>query len=378
MLDLVTYFLKIRNHFIEVFMNDPNQNTFFSIYKGIGIILIVIGHAALYTPIYYFVYLFHITIFFFVAGYFFKDKHIENPLLFLKKKLIRYYIPWVIFGVVFVLLHNIFLKYSLISYNSHTKIDFLPYDTVDIAKKILSVLSFFGWKEPLLAPLWFLFGMFSGLMVFFSISFIAKKISIKNFEIIRSLLVSIILIIGFIGSTYKLPLGLIYRPMVIAALIYLGKLYAIFQHKIRISYTIGVLCFVGLVVATSFKYYINIGGMVFGNHILFLLISTAGCYMILVLTSYIVNNHKRLSKALAFIGEYSFSIMVLHYFIFKIPMLIQIAISDYPIKYLGYYPIIPYNTAYYWILYTFFGVSISLLLGYSYNKVISKLNLILK
>ncbi len=359
-------------------MTEAKQNSFFSIYKGIGIILIVIGHAALYTPIYYFVYLFHIAIFFFVAGYFFNDEYLESPLLFLKKKLIRYYIPWVIFGVVFVLLHNIFLKYSLITYDSHTKVNFLPYNLGDIVTKVLDVLSFFRWKEPLLASLWFLFGMFSGLMGFYSISFIAKKISTTNFEIIRAVLVLLFLIIGFIGSAYKLPFGLIYRPMVIAALIYLGKLYAIFQHEIKISYFLGVFCFVGLAVAAAFKYYINIGGMVFGNHFLFLLISITGCYMILVLTSYIINNHKILTKVLTLIGEYSFSIMVLHFFVFKIPMLIQIAISGYPIKYLGYYPVIPYNTAYYWVLYTFLGVSISLLLGYTYDKVVSKVKIITK
>lgn len=353
-------------------MIETKHNSFFSIYKGLGILLIVVGHAALYTSIYYFVYLFHIAIFFFVAGYFFNDKYLETPLLFLKKKLIRYYIPWVVFGLLFVLSHNIFLKYSLITYDMHTKVFFLPYDFLDFTEKILAVLSFIKWKEPLLAPLWFLFGMFSGLIVFYSISFIAKRISEKYFEVIRASFVLLFLIIGFIGSAYKFHLGIIYRPMVIAALIYLGKLYAIFQHKIKISYFLGVLCFLGLAVGASFKYYVNIGGMIFGNHFMFLLFSIAGCYMMLVLTSYVINNHKKLSRALTIIGEYSFSIMVLHYFVFKIPMLIQIAISDYPIEYLGFYPIIPYNTAYYWILYTFFGVSISLLLGYAYDKAISK------
>ncbi len=359
-------------------MTKEKQNSFFSIYKGIGIILIVIGHAAFYTPIYYFVYLFHIAIFFFVAGCFFNDKYLETPLLFLKKKIIRYYIPWVVFGVVFVLLHNLFLKYSLITYDSHTKVYFQPYNLRDLVEKIFSVLIFFKWKEPLLAPLWFLFGMFSGLVGFYSISFVAKRISTINFEIIRAVFVLLFLIFGFIGSAYKLPFGLIYRPMVIAGLIYVGKLYSIFQHEIKISYFLGVLCFVGLAIAASFKYYINIGGMVFGNHLLFLLFSITGCYMMIVLSTYIINNHKRLSVALTFIGEYSFSIMVLHYFVFKIPMLIQIAISGYPIKYLGYYPVIPYNTSYYWVLYTFFGVSISLLLGYTYHKVASKVKLIIQ
>ena len=46
--------------------------------KAIGIILVVLGHSAFQTPIECFVGLFHISIFYFTAGYCFKDKYIDT------------------------------------------------------------------------------------------------------------------------------------------------------------------------------------------------------------------------------------------------------------------------------------------------------------
>ena len=58
----------------------------FSIMKGLGIIFVVVGHTS-YSPVHNFVYLFHLAVFYFVAGYFFKDKYIDDKLLFLWKKI---------------------------------------------------------------------------------------------------------------------------------------------------------------------------------------------------------------------------------------------------------------------------------------------------
>lgn len=66
---------------------DQRENSHvFSIMKGLGIIFVVAGHTA-YSPVHNFVYLFHLAVFYFVAGYFFKDKYIDDKLLFVWKKL---------------------------------------------------------------------------------------------------------------------------------------------------------------------------------------------------------------------------------------------------------------------------------------------------
>jgi len=345
------------------------QNRTFSIVKALGIILIVIGHSAIHTQLRTFVYLINIAVFFFVAGYFFNDEYLNNPILFFRKKINRYYIPWVIYGLIFVLLHNTFLNFQLIAYNYHLKAVIEPYTIDDILQKSISVLTFINWKEPLLAPLWFLLGMFSGLTVFYSISWFAKKIGKNKFETLRASLIVFFMIVGFLGDTYKLPISIIYRPFVISGLIYIGKLYSIYANKIKLSPIIAILCFIELLIATFFDYQINIGGMIFGNPVIFLIISCSGSYMILTTAHFINEYNGLLSKSLNYIGEYSFSIMALHYISFKLVSLLQIWIYNYPPKYLAYYPVIPKNTLYWWVIYTIVGVAVPLLLASLSSKI---------
>ena len=75
--------------------------------KGLGIIFVVVGHTS-YSPVHNFVYLFHLAVFYFVAGYFFKDKYIDDKLLFLWKKIKSLWFPLIGYGIVFMLLHNLF------------------------------------------------------------------------------------------------------------------------------------------------------------------------------------------------------------------------------------------------------------------------------
>ena len=50
-----------------------HHDTAFSIVKALGIVAVVISHAAILTPLETFTYYFNKAVFFFVAGYFFDD-----------------------------------------------------------------------------------------------------------------------------------------------------------------------------------------------------------------------------------------------------------------------------------------------------------------
>ena len=84
--------------------NCVTRDLYFDILKGIGIISVVVGHA-FYTGNYYsdfsnylynFVYVYHLAIFFLVAGYFFKPE--ISLYVFLKKKIKSLYLPYLAFG----------------------------------------------------------------------------------------------------------------------------------------------------------------------------------------------------------------------------------------------------------------------------------------
>lgn len=340
-----------------------------SIVKALGIIFIVAGHAAIYTELCRFLYLFHVTIFFFVSGYFFNENHLSSPIRFIILKLKRLYVPWLFYGILFVLLHNIFIKHYLILYNFNNKTYFEPYTLQIIGNKILNVLTFFRWKEPLLAPLWFLFGLFSGLMVFYTVSYILKKLKLHKNELFRLIIIIIIASIGFMGVSIYPRFGFFFKAFVIAGIIYLGKVYRLYITKIKIHKVGALLSFLILIVATVFKYDVNVGGMKFGNPLFFLIVSCAGFYLTLSIADLIARKPNFISNALSIIGENTLTIMALHYLAFKLVSLLQIAIYNYPIKFLAYYPVIPYKTAYWWIPYTLVGIFVPLIVALFSDKL---------
>ena len=71
-----------------------HHDTAFSIVKALGIVAVVISHAAILTPLETFTYYFNTAVFFFVAGYFFDDGQTAAPGRFIGRKLRRLYLPY--------------------------------------------------------------------------------------------------------------------------------------------------------------------------------------------------------------------------------------------------------------------------------------------
>ena len=74
-------------------------NPTFSVMKGIAIISVVLGHCPALPFVGKFVNQYHLAVFFFVAGYFFKEKYLETPKIFIVKRLKSLYFPYVIYGL---------------------------------------------------------------------------------------------------------------------------------------------------------------------------------------------------------------------------------------------------------------------------------------
>lgn len=88
-------------------------NPTFAIMKGFAIFSVVLGHCAPFDFIEKFVNQYHLAVFFFVAGYFFKEKYLDNPHVFFWKKIKSLYLPYIAYCLTFLLLHNVFYKINL-------------------------------------------------------------------------------------------------------------------------------------------------------------------------------------------------------------------------------------------------------------------------
>lgn len=130
------------------------RNPYVDILKALGIISIVIGHASWELPVTGFmigpfVYTYHIMIFFFVAGFCFKNEHALQPYLYIGNRIQRLVLPYMRYVFVFVILHNAFRYFHIIS--SEQSI----YNLDTILKNILSSVILSN-SETLLGAFWFI------------------------------------------------------------------------------------------------------------------------------------------------------------------------------------------------------------------------------
>ena len=133
-----------------------NYNNNISIAKGIGIILMVIGHAGCPTWMFQFIYLFHMPLFFFLSGYCFNNQYIDDKKIFILKRIKTLYMPFISYNVLFIILHNLFFKVHI-----HA-VAYSLYDFMNIIPKVLIM----NFTEIELGPYWFLRYLFLASIIF--------------------------------------------------------------------------------------------------------------------------------------------------------------------------------------------------------------------
>lgn len=347
------------------------QKDVFTIAKGIAITCVVIGHTK-YLPLQSFVYLFHLAVFYFVAGYFFKEKYTYHKKEYVIKRIHSLYLPYVKYMLFFLLMHNLFLDCHLYSENPLFSWDGASehyYQLSDFIKKTTAIILGFAGIERMGGALWFLRSLFTVSISYCFISYFLHKNKanqyIKFFVIIALYFLSYIAINNGIKDY-----GGILRSNVILLIFFSGRMYSKYETKIPINNTLLTVSFAILCISAYLFRQIEVAASDFVNPFYFIIISLIGCYFVIAL-SHVVNNVKLLKKIFILIGEHSFAIMALHIFAFKLVNLIQIGVYKYNLEYLASFPTISSNKASWWIIYVIIGTLIPIIWMKLLNKIIN-------
>ena len=133
-----------------------------TIVKAIGIILMVFAHAMPWgTPVCNIIYTFHMPLFFLMSGYCFKEKYLGDAKQFLVRKLKGIYVPYVVFSLLFLSLHNVFCHIYI--YDSGW-----IYGWKDFVWHTSRIVTRMSSSEYLLSPFWFLKELFWGNLIFYT------------------------------------------------------------------------------------------------------------------------------------------------------------------------------------------------------------------
>lgn len=353
---------------------ENNNIRHINILKALGIIAVVLGHAG--SPITSVIYLYHMALFFFVSGYLYKESYERGLKKFFIKKVKSLYITFVIFELGFVLLRNIFINLHIYSL-SNVQVLHSFSDWVNVLKQIFT-FNYTG--DSMLGAIWFLKAMFyvSILYVIFNIVF--KKV-FKDNEYTKVIVVIIMAILGFYSImkgynpiVYFNPnnrkiLGLILnlfdgRNFILLSICYFGTWYKKNEEKIPLNIYISIVFAIILNFCSKIAT-IDVSTYSFKNPIYFILCGLMGIYINMYLA-------KKLSiikcSFLDYIGKNSLYIMLLHFLAFKLVNVFAVYYYKMPLENISGYPVLMYGGSW-WITYTIIGITISLLLRYTYIQV---------
>lgn len=298
-------------------MAEGKRNLFIDAVKGIGIISIVIGHASwdinVGTHVIHigaFVYLYHLAIFAFCSGYLFKEDNFDIW-SYVGKKVRGLYKPFFIYSILYLATRWIWVKIGIVSGTQYTITDYVI--------NLSNILTFNSMGE-LLGAFWFVPMLFFSSILYAAIQ--KTTVKVANETIREGLRVCMYIVCGIVGVfAMKYNLGLLCNLQVSYLFVPIMAAGAYFKkfsgEKILtlpgLALSFGIMCYV----VYSDLGIIELSRFMIINEWLFYPVTFVGIYFVLTLASILVKGNI-FKNGLAKIGQYSFDIMALHFFAFKI------------------------------------------------------------
>ena len=347
---------------------NKDKNNFLSTAKGIGIILMVMGHSGVPGDIDKFIYQFHMPLFFFCSGYFLNNCENYNSLIIIfKKKFKGIYLKFLCWSILFLALHNVFIYLNIYN-DTIAKWAEYPYDINDFIHKAIKIFFSMNGHEQLVRSFWFFKQLFIASLIVPSIICITNKVTHHKhahlFVFMGLFLMTLIskyfnwalpaiwdISLVFMSSTFYLS-GYIFRKYNI-----LTKL-----NNITTSFLFFSFLILGLVYLpwTNMLEFTNM------TAIPFFIVAFSGTVLTLNI-SQLIESFK-IKHLFYYLGQNTLIVFALHMLCFKIGNLLKIIVYDMPITRLAEFTIIKDHNTFFWIIYTIIGICIPLLINFTIRK----------
>ena len=134
---------------------------YIDIYRGVGIICMVLGHVGFGKAFSLFIHAFHMPMFFFLSGYFYKGTSYNKVNKFVIKKVKALLIPYLLYTVFHYIIHLV---------ENQRRIDILE----------LMRMLIFNQYIPIAGALWFLMALFLTEVIYFFLDYYIGDMFVKN------------------------------------------------------------------------------------------------------------------------------------------------------------------------------------------------------
>lgn len=288
-------------------MNTTRDITF-DIMKGIGILLVIIGHLAhgygVLVPI---IYTFHMPLFFIVSGYFYKEK---SPVTLFKRDIKLLILPYLVVCVMLIM-------YGLvISIVQHEWGKFYYW---------FNGLLYAGTSSDSIGPLWFLLAMFWCRQIYNFLNVNITKMGGKYCLIIIIILLFTV-VIKFVSLDYNYYCFIVGISCMFYYMIgHLAKQCKLYVNK----FLTGLIIVLGFICVYFSLGNINIGSLRYNCFPLNVFASTSITYLVYLISSRLKNN-AMIGIHLAWFGRMSLVVFCIHTLLFRVVPLDRVALMIIP------------------------------------------------
>lgn len=340
------------------------------VFKGIAILLVVIGHSN--SPINGYIYSFHMAAFLFISGFLCSYKN-KDILEYSLKKIYTLIIPFILSNVGFIILVEIIIKLQKKKY-------FYVPDNVGFLKKLYL---FFTQNigVDLAGATWFLLVLFQITILFFFF----KKYLIKR-NIYYFLFSLLLFIYGYylaivLKKRFQGLLDLVFIGQFYYTIGYIFKEYRVLDKIDKKKYIKNSLLLFSLVLFyvfnNVFPSYVDFPSRGFRNPFFEVIASISGVYILFYISKLIENSKIKFMKQ-EFIkyGKNSLSILIFHFLAFRIIFFVGYKLKFFSKEQLS--NLVPISKNNYWLVLSILSIYISILCMKPFSSLSKKLRKIIK
>ena len=356
----------------------------FTILKAIAIILVVIAHSAAPAYLSNFAYMVGVPAFFVLSGYFFKLDNLDNTSDFVIRRTKTLYLPFIKWGVFFLILHNLFFEVGFLSesYGNAQGGVTHPYNWTQAAQHLWSmVFNMSGYDSFMAGAFWFFRALFLANIAFIFLFKATRQLG--KFKTSTLQVVSVI-VLAFLLALWQASMGLHitgvaqggYRELMGIVLLGIGFLLrradetpdsSIWHNPIVMLAASSVVLMI-----LTFVYPISMAakpGSVLSVPIL-TVAGTAAFIWLRGLSEFILQLPEKYTQWLQFTGENSLYIFVFHLLAFKVASMIKVGVYQLDWEMVGGHPVVQHELGDgFWLLYIFVGVVLPILPVWIWKKI---------
>lgn len=352
-------------------MDLKKRDPTFDIMRGIGILLVVLGHAGF--PFSGWIYLFHMPLFFMLSGWFFKPADSSAGLLHsLLNKIKTLWLPFVVANTIFTICNNLFLQLHILTGDERIlempgNLVHSPVTLKDIVGRTVHWCLFDGGTQ-LGGALWFLQALFQISVLYAVLNFLFRRfLSEKAAFWAQTLLSAAFLAAGFACQQVNWSVWLLNVALTCYPLYHLGVLLRRFSALPRSHRTMAVLgtgSSAGLAVLQNFGG-ISLASNDYPGPVFLLLCSLLGWYTVYAAARFLgcLGGTKIF---FAYAGRHSRIVLILHLLCFKPITWAGLCLIGGESYLLAAFPIL-FTEGYWWIPYTAAGLLLPLALQYLFD-----------